>query len=118
MAPLNGSHVIVLAFMAARRGWGSDTIYSTTRGRARTRPGTGRWREAISLGSGPEGHLIRRKISGKTKAIVADQLAQLHRDLDAGARLRATRSRLLSPASTSRHEPSHDPCGPGRVLEL
>ena len=43
--------------------------------------GNGRSREAISLGSGPEGHLIRRKISGKTKAIVADQLAQLHRDL-------------------------------------
>jgi hypothetical protein len=28
---------------------------------------------------------VRRKVSGKTKAIVANRLAQLHRDLEAGA---------------------------------
>jgi hypothetical protein len=59
--------------------------------RAVHRPGPapalpGRWRGVISPGSGPDSRRIRRKVSGKTKASVADRLAQLHRDLDAGAR--------------------------------
>lgn len=37
-------------------------------------------------GTDPVGHEIPRKVSGKTKATVADRLPQLHRDLDAGAR--------------------------------
>jgi integrase len=76
--------------MAARRGWGSDGIYFDHAGPctdpARHRHCPGRWRGVISLGAGPDGKRIRRKVSGQTKAIVADRLAQLHRDLDAGAR--------------------------------
>ena len=90
MAPPNGSRAIKLGAMAARRGWGSDGIYFDHAGPctdpARHRHCPGRWRGVISLGSGPDGGRIRRKVSGKTKAIVADRLAQLHRDLDAGAR--------------------------------
>jgi hypothetical protein len=90
MAPPNGSHVIILAFMAARRCRGSDGIYFDHAGPctepARHRHCPGRWRGVISLGSGPDGKRIRRKVSGTTKAIVADRLAQLHRDLDADPR--------------------------------
>jgi hypothetical protein len=38
----------------------------------------GRWRGAISLGFGADGKRIRRKVSGKTKAIVQDRLKTLH----------------------------------------
>jgi hypothetical protein len=44
----------------------------------------GRWRGAISLGFGAGGKRIRRKVSGKTKAIVQDRLKTLHGDLDVG----------------------------------
>ena len=40
----------------------------------------GRWRGAISLGFGADGKRIRRKVSGKTKAIVQDRLKTLHGD--------------------------------------
>ena len=40
----------------------------------------------ISLGFGADGKRIRRKVSGKTKAIVQDRLKTLHGDLDAGVR--------------------------------
>jgi integrase len=80
----------MLVFMAIRRGWGSDGIYFDHAGPctdpARHRHCPGRWRGAISLGSGPDGKRIRRKVSGTTKAAVADRLAQLHHDLEAGAR--------------------------------
>jgi integrase len=76
--------------MAARRGWGNDAVYFDHDGPctdpARHRHCPGRWRGVVSLGCGPDGKRIRRKVSGQTKAIVADRLAQLHRDLDAGAR--------------------------------
>ena len=61
-----------------RRGFGEDGIYLDA---ARYR-----YMGAVSLGYGPDGKRIRRKVSGKTKAFVADRLAQLHRDLEAGAR--------------------------------
>ena len=40
----------------------------------------GRWRAVISLGFGPDGKRIRRKVCGKTKAIVQDRLKALHSD--------------------------------------
>jgi integrase len=40
----------------------------------------------ISLGFGPDGKRIRRKVSGKTKAIVQDRLKTLHGDLESGVR--------------------------------
>jgi integrase len=42
----------------------------------------------ISLGFGPDGKRIRRKVSGKTKAVVQDRLKALHRDLETGVRAR------------------------------
>ena len=41
---------------------------------------------SISLGFGAYGKRIRRKVSGKTKAIVQDRLKVLHSDLDTGLR--------------------------------
>jgi integrase len=38
----------------------------------------------VSLGFGPDGKRIRRKVSGKTKTIVQDRLKTLHDDLDSG----------------------------------
>jgi integrase len=40
----------------------------------------------VSLGFGPDGKRIRRKVSGKTKAVVQDRLKALHSDLDSGVR--------------------------------
>ena len=42
----------------------------------------------ISLGFGPDGKRIRRKVSGKTKAVVQDRLKALHGDLESGVRAR------------------------------
>ena len=42
----------------------------------------------ISLGFDPDGRRIRRKVSGKTKAIVQDRLKALHRDAETGVRAR------------------------------
>ena len=42
----------------------------------------------ISLGFGPDGKRIRRKVSGKTKAVVQDRLKALHSDLESGVRAR------------------------------
>jgi integrase len=76
--------------MTTRRGWGNDAVYFDHTGPCtdaeRYRHCAGRWRGVISLGSGPDGKRIRRRVSGKTKAIVSDRLTQLHRDLEAGAR--------------------------------
>ena len=41
---------------------------------------------AISLGYGPDGKRIRRKVSGKTKQEVRDKLKALHEELNAGLR--------------------------------
>ena len=40
----------------------------------------------VSLGFGPDGKRIRRKVSGKNKAIVQDRLKKLHADLESGVR--------------------------------
>jgi hypothetical protein len=40
----------------------------------------------ISLGFGADGRRIRRKVSGKTKAIVQDRLKALHSDVETGVR--------------------------------
>jgi integrase len=79
-----------MAHVTTRRGWGDDAVYFDHTGLctdlARHRHCPGRWRGVISLGTGPDGRRIRRKVSGKTRAIVSDRLTQLHRDLEAGAR--------------------------------
>ena len=76
--------------MTTRRGWGQDGIFfehdAPCRDADRHRHCDGRWRGVISLGFGPDGKRIRRKVSGKTKAIVQDRLKTLHADLDTGVR--------------------------------
>src|SRR5580658_10226663 len=76
--------------MSSRRGWGEDGIFfehdAPCRDSDRHRHCEGRWRGVISLGFGPDGKRIRRKVSGKTKSIVQDRLKTLHGDLDAGIR--------------------------------
>ena len=46
----------------------------------------GRWRGVVSLGSGPDGKRVRKKVSGKTKTEVKDKLKALHSELSAGVR--------------------------------
>jgi integrase len=76
--------------MSARRGWGEDGVFfehdAPCRDSDRHRHCQGRWRGVISLGFGPDGKRIRRKVSGKTKAVVQDRLKALHSDLDSGVR--------------------------------
>jgi integrase len=71
-----------------RRGWGEDGIFFEHTGECRDadrhRHCEGRWRGVISLGFGPDGRRIRRKVSGQTKAVVHDRLKALHSDIDAG----------------------------------
>ena len=45
---------------------------------------------AISLGYGPDGKRIRRKVFGKTKQEVRDRLNALHEELNAGVRSSST----------------------------
>ena len=72
----------------ARRGWGEDGIFFEHTGEcsdaSRHRHCDGRWRGVISLGFGPDGTRVRRKVSGKTKASVQERLRALHSDIDAG----------------------------------
>ena len=74
----------------ARRGFREDAIYFDHSGDcrdARHHKGCpGRWRGAVSLGYGPDGKRIRRKVSGRTKQEVKDKLGELHGDLEAGIR--------------------------------
>ena len=74
--------------MAARRGWGEDSVYFDHSGECRDpdkhRHCPGRWRGVVSLGFGPDGQRIRRKVSGKNKSEVRAKLAELHDDLDDG----------------------------------
>jgi integrase len=76
--------------MNARRGWREDSIYfdheAPCRDGDRHRHCEGRWRGVVSVGFGPDGKRIRRKVSGKTKAIVQDRLKKLHDDLETGVR--------------------------------
>ena len=45
---------------------------------------------AISLGYGPDGKRIRRKVAGKTKQEVRDRLKALHQEMDAGVKSSST----------------------------
>src|SRR5579864_3202719 len=76
--------------MSARRGWGEDGIFfehdAPCRDTERHRHCEGRWRGVVSLGFGADGKRIRRKVSGKTKAVVQDRLRKLHDDLESGVK--------------------------------
>jgi integrase len=74
--------------MAARRGWGEDSVYFDHSGECcdpdKHRHCQGRWRGVVSLGFGPDGKRVRKKVSGKTRTEVRARLAELHEDLDDG----------------------------------
>jgi integrase len=76
--------------MSSRRGWREDGVFfehnSPCRDSGRHRHCDGRWRGVISLGFDADGKRIRRKVSGKTKAIVQDRLKALHSDVETGVR--------------------------------
>jgi integrase len=76
--------------MSSRRGRGQDGIFfehdAPCRDTDRHRHCEGRWRGAVSLGFGPDGRRIRRKVSGRTKTQVQDRLKALHSDLDSNVR--------------------------------
>jgi hypothetical protein len=61
---------------AKRRGHGEDSIYFDS--------DKNRYIGAISVGFGPDGKRLRRKVSGKTKQEVRDKLRAAHADLNAG----------------------------------
>jgi hypothetical protein len=65
-----------------RRGFGEDGIYLDA---ARNR-----YMGAISLGFGPDGKRIRRKVSAKTKQEVRAKLQALHQELNAGVKSSST----------------------------
>jgi hypothetical protein len=74
----------------AKRGYGEDGIYfdhaADCRDSTHHRGCAGRWRGVVSLGFGPDGKRIRKKVSGKTRTEVKDKLRELHGELDAGVR--------------------------------
>ena len=76
--------------MSSRRGWREDGVFfehnSPCRDSDRHRHCDGRWRGVISLGYDTDGRRIRRKVSGKTKAIVQARLKALHSDVETGVR--------------------------------
>jgi integrase len=76
--------------MSSRRGWREDGVFFEHDGPCRDgdrhRHCAGRWRGVISLGFAADGRRIRRKVSGKTKAVVQDRLKALHSELDSGLR--------------------------------
>src|ERR1039457_2807519 len=90
MAPNIGPHFCYNETMSSRRGWGEDGVFfehdAQCRDNERHRHCEGRWRGVVSLGFGADGKRIRRKVSGKTKAIVQDRLKTLHGDLETGVR--------------------------------
>jgi integrase len=59
-----------------RRGHGEDAIYFAA--------DKNRYIGAVSLGFGPDGRRLRRKVSGKTKQEVRDKLKALRAELDVG----------------------------------
>jgi integrase len=61
-----------------RRGHGEDAIYFAA--------AKNRYVGAVSLGFGPNGQRIRRKVYGRTKQEVRDKLKALHAELDRGLR--------------------------------
>ena len=67
---------------ARRRGHGEDAIYFDA--------AKNRYVGAVSLGFGPDGKRIRRKVAGRTKQDVRDKLKGLHAELDRGLRTSST----------------------------
>ena len=67
---------------ARRRGHGEDAIYFDAT--------KNRYVGAVSLGFGPDGKRIRRKVTGRTKQDVRDKLKGLHAEVDRGLRTSAT----------------------------
>jgi integrase len=65
-----------------RRGHGEDAIYLD--------PAKNRYVGAVSLGFGPDGKRLRRKVTGRTKQEVRDKLKALHAELDRGLHTSAT----------------------------
>jgi integrase len=66
----------------SRRGRGEDAIYFAT--------AKNRYVGSVSLGYGPDGKRIRRKVFGKTKQEVRDRLKALRQELNAGVRSSST----------------------------
>jgi integrase len=62
----------------SRRGRGEDAIYFAA--------AKNRYVGSVSLGFGPDGKRIRRKVFGKTKQEVRDRLKALHQEMDAGVK--------------------------------
>ena len=62
----------------SRRSRGEDAIYFAT--------AKNRYVGSVSLGYGPDGKRIRRKVFGKTKQEVRDRLKALHQELNSGVR--------------------------------
>ena len=73
-----------------RRGWGEDSIYfdhaSECRDPEHHRGCVGRWRGSVSLGFGPDGKRVRRKVGGRTKTEIKDKLELVHDELREGIR--------------------------------
>src|SRR5579863_4385262 len=94
VGPQNGPHPRYHKAMSSRRGWREDGIFfehdGPCRDSDRHRHCEGRWRGVVSLGFAADGKRIRRKVSGKTKAIVQDRLKTLHSELDSGLRASPT----------------------------
>jgi hypothetical protein len=67
---------------ARRRGHGEDAVYFDAT--------KNRYVGAVSLGFGPDGKRIRRKVTGRTKQDVRDKLKALHAELDRGLRTSST----------------------------
>jgi hypothetical protein len=72
--------------MAARRGRSEDSIYFDHDAPCREPKDHKRcsssWRGTVSLGFGPGGNRMRRKVRRRTKTEVKDQLRELHADID------------------------------------
>ena len=66
----------------SRRGRGEDAIYFAA--------AKNRYVGSVSLGYGPDGKRIRRKVFGKTKQEVRDRLKALHQELKAAVRSSST----------------------------
>ena len=66
----------------SRRSRGEDAIYFVA--------AKNRYVGSVSLGYGPDGKRIRRKVFGKTKQEVRDRLKALHQELNAGVRSSST----------------------------
>jgi hypothetical protein len=100
--------------MAAHRGRSEDSIYydhtAPCRGPDEHRRCAGSWRGVVSLGYGPDGRRIRRKVRGQTRTGVRARLRDLHSDIEAGVRKaaggdRPAADRGLAPAMITRWFP-------------